>query len=257
MSDNGPQFISEEFSKFCRANGIKHIRSAPYHPTTNGIIERFVQTFKKALKAGKKEGKSLPYVVSNFLLKYRSIPHSVTGAAPCSLMLKFGVRTVLDLVKPDYENRVKNKQADQKMNFDKRSKERSFEIGQKVMTRNYRSKQDKCIAGVIVSKKGDLTYIVKLSNGSCCKRHCDQIMPRAEVCNEGDDSHNDWFDVMVSVGSSDVSTPSNETEGTGLDNDIVSAVQTQDSSEATPLVETEYNSPTSEADTSSVSSYPK
>ena len=61
---------------------------------------------------------------------------------------------ILDLVKPDYENRVKNKQPDQKMNFDKRSKERSFEIGQKVMTRNYRSKQDKWIAGVIVSKKG-------------------------------------------------------------------------------------------------------
>ena len=33
-----------------KANGIKHIRSAPYHPSTNGLAERFVQTFKKAMK---------------------------------------------------------------------------------------------------------------------------------------------------------------------------------------------------------------
>ena len=51
VSDNGPQFTSEEFTSFMKRNGIKHIRSAPYHPSTNGTAERFVQTFKKAMKA--------------------------------------------------------------------------------------------------------------------------------------------------------------------------------------------------------------
>ena len=51
VSDNGPQFTSEEFASFMKRNGIKHIRSAPYHPSTNGTAERFVQTFKKAMKA--------------------------------------------------------------------------------------------------------------------------------------------------------------------------------------------------------------
>ncbi|XP_056144368.1 uncharacterized protein K02A2.6-like [Lampris incognitus] len=46
VSDNGPQFCSEEFATFLKANGVKHIRSAPYHPATNGLAERFVQTFK-------------------------------------------------------------------------------------------------------------------------------------------------------------------------------------------------------------------
>ncbi|XP_056132822.1 uncharacterized protein K02A2.6-like, partial [Lampris incognitus] len=46
VSDNGPQFCSEEFTTFLKANGVKHIRSAPYHPATNGLAERFVQTFK-------------------------------------------------------------------------------------------------------------------------------------------------------------------------------------------------------------------
>ena len=55
-TDNGPQFIAEEFRQFCRKNGVKHIRSVPYHPSTNEAIERFVQTFKKSLKSGRKEG---------------------------------------------------------------------------------------------------------------------------------------------------------------------------------------------------------
>ena len=31
-----------------RNNGIKHFRSAPYHPSTNGAIQRFVQTFERS-----------------------------------------------------------------------------------------------------------------------------------------------------------------------------------------------------------------
>lgn len=43
---NGPQFISEEWSTFAKANGVKHIRSTPYHPSVNGAVEKLVQTFK-------------------------------------------------------------------------------------------------------------------------------------------------------------------------------------------------------------------
>ena len=51
VSDNGPQFASSEFSLFLKSNGVKHIRCAPYHPSSNGAVERFIQTFKKAMKA--------------------------------------------------------------------------------------------------------------------------------------------------------------------------------------------------------------
>ena len=44
--DNGPQFTAHELADFVSANGIRHIRTAPYHPASNGAIERFVQTFK-------------------------------------------------------------------------------------------------------------------------------------------------------------------------------------------------------------------
>lgn len=49
VSDNGSPFNSTDFNKFCVANGIKVIKSPPYHPQSNGIAERGVQTVKKGL----------------------------------------------------------------------------------------------------------------------------------------------------------------------------------------------------------------
>ena len=48
--DNGPLFSSQEFNEFCKVNGIKHLKIAPYHPSSNEAAERSVQIFKTALK---------------------------------------------------------------------------------------------------------------------------------------------------------------------------------------------------------------
>ena len=55
VSDNGLQFANQ-FAQFLKQNDIKHFRSSPYHLTTNGLSEQFVQTFKKSLKASEDEG---------------------------------------------------------------------------------------------------------------------------------------------------------------------------------------------------------
>ena len=52
VTDNGPQFAAVEFSRFLKSQGVKHIKSSPYHPSTNGLAERFVQTFKDAMRSG-------------------------------------------------------------------------------------------------------------------------------------------------------------------------------------------------------------
>ena len=49
VSDNASCFTSNAFVHFCIMNGIKYITSAPYHPSTNGMAERAVQTVKEGL----------------------------------------------------------------------------------------------------------------------------------------------------------------------------------------------------------------
>jgi len=74
VSDNGPHFISEEMHQFLATNGVKHIRSAPYHPSTNGAVERLVQTVKHALKSGHQadSGNFSAAVSHNTTCHYRS-----------------------------------------------------------------------------------------------------------------------------------------------------------------------------------------
>ena len=44
MTDNGSCYKSKAFAKACKKLGIKHIRTKPYTPKTNGKAERFIQT---------------------------------------------------------------------------------------------------------------------------------------------------------------------------------------------------------------------
>ena len=47
MSDNGPAYVSKAFAKACCTLGLRHIRTRPYTPRTNGKAERFIQTLCK------------------------------------------------------------------------------------------------------------------------------------------------------------------------------------------------------------------
>lgn len=44
MTDNGNAYLSKSFAKVCRWLGLKHKRTRPYTPRTNGKAERFIQT---------------------------------------------------------------------------------------------------------------------------------------------------------------------------------------------------------------------
>lgn len=44
MSDNGPAYKSHAFAAACRSLGVRHVRTRPYTPRTNGKAERLIQT---------------------------------------------------------------------------------------------------------------------------------------------------------------------------------------------------------------------
>ena len=88
VSDNGSKFTSDEFETFLKKNGVKHVKMPPYHPASNGLVERAVQTFKSGMK--KLSEGSVETKVSRFLFKYRLTPQTSTGVSPSELM--FGRR---------------------------------------------------------------------------------------------------------------------------------------------------------------------
>ena len=116
VSDNGTAFTSEEFSAFMRRNGIRHLTSAPYHPASNGLAERAVQTLKDALRKDTGEV-SLDSQIQEFLFRYRITPHSTTGIPPAELLLGRRPRSRLDLLQPDIAGRVRQRQTDQKIDM--------------------------------------------------------------------------------------------------------------------------------------------
>jgi len=44
MTDNGSAYVSHLFAELCKQHHLRHIRTRPYTPRTNGKAERFIQT---------------------------------------------------------------------------------------------------------------------------------------------------------------------------------------------------------------------
>ena len=53
LTDNGSCYISKEFKKFIEDEDLGHVQGAPYHPQTQGKIERYHRTMKNVVKMKK------------------------------------------------------------------------------------------------------------------------------------------------------------------------------------------------------------
>ena len=174
VTDNGTCFTSDEFSVFMRHNGIKHIKSAPYHPSTNGLAERAVQTLKQGLKK-LKQG-SLETRVSRFLSSYRTTPQSITGLSPSEMLFNRKVRTRFDLVQPCVERQMVQKQLQQKLHHD-RAPKREYGVGDSVCVKEFAAGA-KWLPAVVSKVTGPLSYMVNLPDGRPHKRHVDHVITR-------------------------------------------------------------------------------
>ena len=87
LTDQGSNFTSQLLKEVYRLLSIKLIRTSPYHPQTDGLVERFNQTLKAMLRRtgtdeGKDWNKHIPYV----LFAYHEVPQSSTGFSPFELV---------------------------------------------------------------------------------------------------------------------------------------------------------------------------
>ena len=160
-----------------KRNGIKHILCSPYYPSSNDLAERFVHTFKRAMKAGKEDRGNLNHSLAEFLFDYRSAAHATTNVSPSELFLNRKLHTRFDLLKPNLQSFVTSKQADQKSHHDSHSKLRYLFPGQPVMVKDFRY-HNKWIPGTIVWKLEPVTYSVEVGNGNIIKRHIDHLTQR-------------------------------------------------------------------------------
>ena len=161
VTDNGPCFTSSEFEQFLLKNGIAHKTSPPYHPASNGLAERAVQTFKKAML---KMSESLPTRLSRFLFRYRITPQSTTGRSPAELMFGRPLRSRLDLLFPDIQHRVVSQQEKQKAHHDQHCRHRQFNNGDHVYARNFTA-GPAWIPGTINMESGNTAFEVQLEDG--------------------------------------------------------------------------------------------
>ncbi|XP_042145244.1 uncharacterized protein K02A2.6-like [Ixodes scapularis] len=90
-SDNGPPFNSQQFTDYLRKMGTTHVKSSPYHPRANGMVERAVQEAKKLLR--KYAYGSVEYYTA--LLEWRNTPRDDYLKSPVHRLMGRQTRTLL------------------------------------------------------------------------------------------------------------------------------------------------------------------
>ena len=175
VSDNGAQFVATEFKEFCQQNGIRHIQTAPYHPSSNGLAERAVQVFKH--RVHKQSSGSIHDKIARVLFQYRTTPHSTTGITPAELQLGRKLCSRLDLPKPNIGQKIAEKQQKQKNFHDTHYCERTFSVGERMFIKN-NAKGQKWIPGSMTKQTGQVSFKVKLHNEKTIRCHQDQHRKR-------------------------------------------------------------------------------
>ena len=185
VSDNGPQFSSEEMRTFAKEYGFKHTTSSPYYPKSNGQAERTVKTVKHLLSNSPD-----PYLA---LLSYRATPLPFCGLSPAELSMGRKIRT--DLPQPqqnllpqwpyldEYAEKHEQFKADQKRHYDRRHRVRPLPIlseDEPVWV----TTDGRQVPGTVLQQTDDAprSYLIETPSGQVRRNRC-HVQSRSEVPN--------------------------------------------------------------------------
>ena len=92
LTDQGTVFMSALHKQLCDILEIKRIRTSPYHPESDGMLERWHASMKSMIKKTELDHRNWDKCLKYLLFAYRSTPHSVTGFSPFELIYGRDVR---------------------------------------------------------------------------------------------------------------------------------------------------------------------
>ena len=164
LSDRGTHFNNKLVDGLCQKFEIKHKLSLPYHPQTNGLVERFNRTLCEALAKLSQEENKWDNYIESVLFAYRTMKHGTTGKTPFYMMFGHEATLPIDEIEKDEEQNGLNEdmeiltrfyeiiniqedrretldkigqlQNKQKEKFDNKVKETIFKIADKVLLKD-------------------------------------------------------------------------------------------------------------------------
>ena len=99
VSDNGSAFISQVVEAILERHQVKHRLISPYHPQSNGLVERFNRTLCSSLaKYVQVMEEDWDKFLPSVLFAYRTMRHNTTKFEPFSLVYGRSAITPLDLL---------------------------------------------------------------------------------------------------------------------------------------------------------------
>lgn len=98
LTDQGSQFMGKLCKEVMTILGIDQSRTSPYHPQTNGAVERLNKTLKEALAKQHDAGISWSEALPIVLFHLRQHDHTSTGLSPHQLVYGWEGRSLLDLI---------------------------------------------------------------------------------------------------------------------------------------------------------------